>query len=186
MIFDERPDEDGCKEGLGIDGRAGRDASWIEQAEILEAELDQSRKRVQSIVEEYETSQEELKAANEELQSANEELRSTLEELETSKEELQSINEELQTVNQENRHKVAELAALSSDLQNLMAATDIATLFLDRDLRIVRFTPQVSELFNVRATDRGRPLSDLTHRLGYDDLETDSKRVLNRLAPSHP
>jgi two-component system, chemotaxis family, CheB/CheR fusion protein len=154
-----------------------------EQFETLESELRESRQRLQCTIEEYETSQEELRASNEELQSANEELHATLEELETSKEELQSINEELQTVNQENRHKVAELAALSSDLQNLMAATDIATLFLDRDLRIVRFTPQISELFNVRVTDRGRPLSDLTHRLGYDDLETDSKRVLNRLTP---
>ena len=80
-----------------------------------------------------------------------------MEELETSKEELQSINEELQTVNQENRHKVEELAQLSGDLQNLLAATDIATLFLDRELRIMRFTPKVGDLFNVRMTDRGRP-----------------------------
>ena len=186
VIFDERPAETAAEKPAELPSglpTGPTDALPDRQAEILESELDQSRKRLQGIVEEYETSQEELKASNEELQSANEELRSTLEELETSKEELQSINEELQTVNQENRHKVAELAALSSDLQNLMAATDIATLFLDRDLRIVRFTPQVSELFNVRATDRGRPLSDLTHRLGYDDLEIDSKRVLNRLAP---
>ena len=182
VIFDERPDETAAKKASELTaGPVG--APWINKPRFWRPSSINPGSVVQSIVEEYETSQEELKAANEELQSANEELRSTLEELETSKEELQSINEELQTVNQENRHKVAELAALSSDLQNLMAATDIATLFLDRDLRIVRFTPQVSELFNVRATDRGRPLSDLTHRLGYDDLETDSKRVLNRLAP---
>lgn len=78
-----------------------------------------------------------------------------LEELEASKEELQSVSEELQTVNQENRHKVEELAQLSGDLQNLMAATEIATLFLDQELRILRFTPQVAELFNVRPADRG-------------------------------
>src|SRR5690606_38061994 len=120
---------------------------------------------------------------NEEMQSTNEELRSTMEELETSKEELQSINEELQTVNQENRHKVEELAQLSSDLQNLLAATDIATLFLDRDLRILRFTPKISELFNVRTTDRGRPISDLTHRLGYNELQKDAREVLKRLIP---
>jgi len=109
-----------------------------------------------------------MKASNEEMQSTNEELRSTMEELETSK-ELQSINEELQTVNQQNRHKVEELGQLSSDLQNLLIATDIATLFLDRDLRILRFTPKVGDLFNIRITDRGRPISDLTHRIGSRD-----------------
>ena len=81
--------------------------------------------------------------------------------------ELQSVNEELQTINQQNKHKVEELAQLSSDLQNLLAATDIGTLFLDRELRILRFTPKLGDLFNIRVTDRGRPISDLTHRLGY-------------------
>jgi two-component system CheB/CheR fusion protein len=145
-------------------------------------ELD-TDKRLQSIIEAYEVSQEEIKASNEELQSANEELRSTLEELETSKEELQSMNEELQTVNQENRHKVEELGQLTSDLQNLLAATDIATLFLDRETRILRFTPKIAELFNIRMIDRGRPLSDLTHRLGYDALQQDVADVLARLVP---
>ena len=148
-----------------------------------ESERDVARQQLQAIIEEYETSQEELKASNEEMQSANEELRSTLEELETSKEELQSMNEELQTVNQENRHKVEELAQMSSDLQNLLAATDIATLFLDRELRILRFTPSLSDLFNVLATDRGRPLSDISTRLGYDQLDADATRVLRHLAP---
>jgi two-component system CheB/CheR fusion protein len=122
-----------------------------------------------------------MKASNEELQSANEELRSTMEELETSKEELQSMNEELQTVNQENRHKVEELALLSGDLQNLLTATDIATLFLDRELRILRFTPKVGELFNMRMTDRGRPVSDITNRLGYPELRSDAEQVLRNL-----
>ncbi|WP_339749444.1 CheR family methyltransferase [uncultured Rubinisphaera sp.] len=149
----------------------------------LRTELDLTRQRLQGIIEEYETGQEELKASNEELQSANEELRSTLEELETSKEELQSMNEELQTVNQESRHKVEELSLLSSDLQNLMAATDIATLFLDRELRIMRFTPKITELFSVRMNDRGRPLLDFTHRLGYDELQQDATRVLKKLIP---
>jgi PAS domain S-box-containing protein len=149
----------------------------------LQTELSDTQQRLQAIIEEYETSQEEMKASNEEMQSTNEELRSTMEELETSKEELQSMNEELQTVNQENRHKVEELSQLSGDLQNLMSATDIATLFLDRDLRILRFTPRLGELFNVRMTDRGRPLTDLTHRLGYDELADDARRVLANLAP---
>ena len=147
----------------------------------LASELELTRQRLQSIIEEFETSQEEMKASNEELQSTNEELRSTMEELETSKEELQSMNEELQTVNQENRHKVEELALLSTDLQNLLSATEIATLFLDRELRILRFTPKVGDLFNMRMTDRGRPVSDLTHRLGYPELTADAELVLKNL-----
>jgi two-component system CheB/CheR fusion protein len=149
----------------------------------LETQLDIGRQRIQAIIEEYETSQEQLQASNEELQSANEELRSTLEELETSREELQSMNEELVTVNQENRHRVEELSQTSTDLQNLIVSTQIATLFLDRQLRIVRFTPQVGELFNIRATDHGRPLSDFTSKIGYPELREDARRVLDQLAP---
>lgn len=149
----------------------------------LEADLDVTRLRLQTIIERYETGQEEMKAANEELQSANEELRSTMEELETSKEELQSMNEELATLNQENRHKVEELSMLSSDLQNLLTATDIATLFLDRSLRIVRFTPPVTDIFNIVHSDRGRPLTDFTHRLRFDGLPADAQAVLDRLIP---
>lgn len=154
-----------------------------ERVAELEAELNYSRQRLQAVIEEYDTGQEGMKAANEEMQSTNEELRSTMEELETSKEELQSINEELQAVNQENRHRVEELAQLSSDLQNLFAATDIASLFLDRNLRILRFTPKVTELFNIRPSDRGRPISDLTHQLRYDELQEDAEAVLKRLIP---
>ncbi len=154
-----------------------------EQPRVQAAELERTRERLQAVIEQYETSQEEMRASNEELQSSNEELRSTLEELETSKEELQSVNEELHTVNQENRHKVEELSQLTSDLNNLMAATEIATLFLDRQQRILRVTPRVSELFNLRPSDRGRPLGDFTHRLGYDHLQEDAERVLERLVP---
>ncbi|HYZ84895.1 MAG TPA: chemotaxis protein CheB, partial [Bryobacteraceae bacterium] len=155
----------------------------IDRIRELERELAVQRQRTQALVEEYETSREEMQASAEEMQSTNEELRSTMEELETSKEELQSINEELQTVNQENRHKVEELAQLSSDLQNLLTATEIATLFLDRELRILRFTPKLAELFNIRVQDRGRPISDLTHRLGSTDLRADAEEVLSRLIP---
>ncbi len=166
--------------------RSDADAEPRESATIreLEAELHLTKQRLQSSIEEFETSQEEMQASNEELQSANEELRSTMEELETSKEELQSMNEELATVNQENRHRVEELSQLSGDLQNLMAATQIATLFLDRQLRIVRFTPPVTTLFNIRNTDRSRPLSDLTHNLiGDPQLLADAQSVLDRLTP---
>ncbi|MCA9115530.1 MAG: PAS domain-containing protein, partial [Planctomycetaceae bacterium] len=184
VMFDEWTTADSSRPSDRLPDEAeALSALEIGRVRELEDELEQMRQRLQTILEEDETGREELKASNEELQSANEELRSTLEELETSQEELQSMNEELQTVNQENRHKVAELAQLTGDLQNLMAATDIATLFLDRKLRIVRFTPQVGELFNVRHNDRGRPLSDLTHRLGYPELEEDALRVLERLTP---
>ncbi len=159
------------------------DKADAQRSYLLQQELDATRQRLKAIIEEYESTQEEMKASNEEMQSTNEELRSTMEELETSKEELQSINEELQTVNQQNRHKVAELDQLSSDLQNVLIATDIATLFLDRNLRILRFTPRLGTLFNIRMTDRGRPISDLTHRLGYETLRSDAEVVLTLLIP---
>ncbi len=149
----------------------------------LEEEREEYRRHLQAVIEEYETSKEEMKASNEELQSANEELRSTLEELETSKEELQSINEELTTVNQENRHKVEELSQLSDDLQNLLTSTDIATLFLDREFRILRFTPRLGDLFNVRKEDQGRPISDQTNKVIYDDMIADAEKVLKSLQP---
>ncbi len=153
------------------------------QLHFLQEELNTTRQRLKAIVEEYESTQEEMRSSNEEMQSTNEELRSAIEEMETSKEELQSINEELHTVNQQNRHKMAELDQLSSDLQNVLIATDIATLFLDRNLRILRFTPRLGDLFNIRMTDRGRPISDLTHRLGYEDLVRDAELVQTRLVP---
>lgn len=149
----------------------------------LEEALEQARKRLQVTIEEFETSKEEMKAANEELLSMNEELRSTAEELETSKEELQSMNEELITLNQENKNKVEELSHLTSDLQNLLMATGIATLFLDRELRIRRFTPRAAELFNILVSDQGRPLAHLTHQLGYDNLLADVAAVLRTLVP---
>lgn len=149
----------------------------------LEAELAETKERLQTAVEEFESTKEEMRAANEELQSMNEELRSTAEELETSKEELQSMNEELLTLNQENKNKVEELSRLSSDLQNLLDATDVATLFLDRELRIRRFTPQVGKLFNIIDADRGRPLEHITHHLQGDSLPADAQEVLKSLAP---
>jgi PAS domain-containing protein len=181
VIFDE-VDVDQGSETEGDDRTPRTVGHDIRQRE-LETELDLLKQKLQAVIEEYDTSQEEMRAANEELQSANEELRSTMEELETGKEELHSMNEELQTVNQENRHKVEELSQLSGDLANLLASTDIATLFLDKELRIMRFTPKVAELFNMRVTDRGRLLSDLTHRLGYQELASDAGAVLGQLIP---
>ncbi len=147
----------------------------------LEEELRQTRRRLQLTVEESETSTEELKASNEELQSINEELQSTTEELETSKEELQSTNEELQTVNQELKNKVEELVRSNSDLQNLIASTDIATVFLDRALQLKRYTPRAADLFHVRPGDMGRPFDHIVHRLQHESLSETARRVLDTL-----
>ncbi len=125
----------------------------------------------------------ELRAANEELQSMNEEYRLTAEQLETSKEELQSVNEELHTVNAELKSKLESISAAHSDLQNLSAATEIGTLFLDPDLRIKMFTAPVAELFNITRHDIGRTITDFTHRLDYNDIDNDARQVLRDLIP---
>src|SRR5262249_49416638 len=144
--------------------------------EHLERELRETRERLQSMAEEYETAIEELKSSNEEMVSVNEELQSTNEELETSKEELQSgneelqsVNEELQTVNHELTLKIDEVDRANSDLKNLYESTDIATVFLDRELIIRSFTPAVTRIFNLIPTDRGRPLTDIAHELDYTE-----------------
>ena len=152
-------------------------------ARHLERELERLKAHLRDTVEEYEASNEELKASNEELQAMNEELRSATEELETSREELQSINEELTTVNNELKVKVDELGHSNSDMQNLMDSTAIATVFLDRELLITRYTPSAVTLFNLIGTDLGRPLADLATRLDYPELSSDARRVLERLVP---
>ncbi|HYJ09249.1 MAG TPA: chemotaxis protein CheB, partial [Polyangiaceae bacterium] len=149
----------------------------------IEQELEETKRQLRDTVEQYETSTEELKASNEELQAMNEELRSATEELETSREELQSINEELTTVNHELKSKVNELGHANSDLHNLMGATAIATVFLDRDLHIMRFTPTAVDLFMLISSDIGRPLGDLQHRLSYPKMLDDASRVLQQLVP---
>ncbi|MEN3939968.1 CheR family methyltransferase [Prosthecobacter sp. SYSU 5D2] len=149
----------------------------------LEQEIEHLKLQLRQTVEQYEASSEELKASNEELQAMNEELRSATEELETSREELQSINEEITTVNMELKSKVHELSYTNSDLQNLMASTHIATIFLDRQLCIKRYTPSAVKLFNLISTDVGRPLADLRHRLDYEGLTRDAEAVLDRLLP---
>lgn len=151
-------------------------------AEQLDRELEMLNAQLRNTIEQYEASTEELRASNEELQAMNEELRSATEELETNREELQSINEELTTVNHELKSKVDELGHANSDMQNLMDATAIATVFLDRDLRITRFTPSAVTLFNLIGTDVGRPLSHLRTQLQYPELADDARRVLERLA----
>jgi len=149
----------------------------------LRDKLRVAEQRLETMRQEHGLAYEDLRAANEELQSLNEEYRSTTEELETSKEELQSVNEELQTVNHELKMKLEEVSRANNDLENFMAATDIPMLFLDRNLCIKRYTAPIRQIFNVKSHDHGRPISDLTHNMGYEDLDKDAARVLSDLIP---
>ncbi|MBR0645399.1 methyltransferase [Roseomonas hellenica] len=142
LFHDYGPDHTADREDAPRDPAVLRD----ELVQRLEAELRLTKERLQATIEELESTNEELKSSNEEYQSINEELQSANEELETSKEELQSVNEELQTVNGELAHRVGELARTNSDLKNLLESTQIATLFLDNDLRVKNFTPSMSEV----------------------------------------
>ena len=149
--------------------------------QAMEQELQASKEANQAIIEELEAANEELLSTNEEIQSANEELQSSNEELETTKEELQSTNEELMTVNAELQNKVEELTAINNDIDNLLAGTEIGTIFLDRHLRIKRFTPFAAKLFSLIPTDLDRSLTDITSRIKYDRLEQDAQEVLATL-----
>ncbi len=149
-------------------------------ARQVEQELQETKERLQSTIEELETANEEFRSSNEELLSVNEELQSTNEELETSKEELQSVNEELQTVNAELASKIEELDRSNSDLNNLLQSTEIATVFLDRNLVIRSFTPAVTKIFSLIPSDRGRPLTDIVSRIDYQDLQADVHAVFER------
>jgi two-component system, chemotaxis family, CheB/CheR fusion protein len=144
----------------------------------LDRELAETKERLQSQIEEYETALEELKSSNEELVSVNEELQSTNEELEASKEELQSLNEELNTVNIELGAKVEALDQANGDLHNLFESTQIATVFLDKNLHIRRFTPAVTRILHILPNDRGRPITDLASRLFLPQLAADVRQVL--------
>jgi len=144
----------------------------------LMQELEFTKQRLQRTIEELQTSNEELKSTNEELQSTNEELQSTNEELETAKEEMQSLNEELVTVNSELQGKLDALADANDDLQNLLNSTEVATIFLDNDLRIKRFTSEAKRVSNLIAIDVGRPLSDIVSKLTDDRLLEDAQDVL--------
>jgi two-component system CheB/CheR fusion protein len=162
-------------------GRAPKPHARSPRVAELEQELLRVRGESRATHEEMQTSQEELRSANEELQSTNEELQSTNEELTTSKEEMQSMNEELQTVNGELQAKVDQLSQASNDMKNLLDSTDIATLFLDKDLNVRRFTPQATKIIKLIATDAGRPITDLASELRYPDLAGDAREVLRKL-----
>ncbi|MGK3966762.1 chemotaxis protein CheB [Sorangium sp. So ce118] len=142
-----------------------------EQLSALEAELGYTKQSLQATTEQLEASNEELQAANEELLASNEELQST-------NEELQSVNEELYSVNAEYQRKIADLTELGNDMENLLSSTDIGTIFLDKELKIRKFTPQIAESFNLLLQDVGRPIETFTYAVDHPELTEDLRRVL--------
>jgi two-component system CheB/CheR fusion protein len=176
IFFDE-------SDGVGSEGSSDETRSPDQDRVVshLETELIRTKELLQSSVEQSNLSTQELKASNEELQAINEEMRSATEELETSKEELQSVNEELVTVNAELQTKVEDEARAHDDLQNLIASTGIATIFVDRTMRIKRFTAPAVGIFNLIESDIGRPLLDLRHRLNYPQLAQDAAAAFEML-----
>ncbi len=146
--------------------------------QAMEAEVLAVKARLQVALEAAETANEETRSSIEEYQSVNEELQSSNEELETAKEEMQSINEELQTINTELNVKNDQLTRLNNDVQNLLESTQIATIFLDAEMRIKGFTPAMRELFRLQVSDQSRPLADIATRLSYDRLWADISQVL--------
>ena len=189
VILEEAPpaSPNGAEKAAAVDAGAGAgEAATDADARIaaLKQELRAKEEYLQTANEELETSNEELKSSNEEMQSVNEELQSTNEELETSKEELQSVNEELATVNAELQTKVADLSRANNDMNNLLAGTGIGTVFVDHQLRILRFTPAVTQIINLILSDVGRPVGHIVSNLvGYDRLVADVQAVLDTLVP---
>jgi two-component system CheB/CheR fusion protein len=149
-----------------------------------EEELRIAREEMRVTIERYETTNEELTAANEEVTSVNEELQATNEELESSKEELQSLNEELSTINSQLDRKIIELAEASDDLRNLLTGNEVATIFLDTELRIKWFSPAIQTLFDLIEKDIGRPVANFTQKFARGDLVEKATAAIERLAIS--
>ncbi len=177
IVFAEAPAPLETKAPDGSRKAPGRSARLTELAQKHQ----QVCMELQTTREEMQSSQEELRSTNEEMQSTNEELQSTNEELTTSKEEMQSLNEELQTVNTELQSRVDELCRSNNDMKNLLNSTDIATLFLDNDLKVRRFTTPATKIIKLIAGDVGRPITDLASDLLYPELTTDAQAVLQKL-----
>ena len=168
-----------------LESRAAQEDELDEKSLVvqLEEELAATKDDLQATIEQLEASNEEYKATNEESMSVNEELQSTNEELETSKEELQSLNEELSTVNSQLAAKVDELETKHADLENLLAATAVATLCLNTDLAVRWFTTAVRQVVRLKDSDVGRPLADLAHDFKESGIVEVAKRVLSTLTP---
>ena len=147
----------------------------------LADELKVTREELQSTIEQLESSNDQLKASSEEVTAANEELQSGNEELETSKEELQSLNEELNTINTRLQDKVGELESTNNDVLNLLSSTAIATVFLDKELRVKRYTPASTRLMSLIPSDLGRPVADVLRRFADETLLNDARLVLTEL-----
>lgn len=154
---------------------------YNEVAEALEKELNYTKQQLHSTIEQMETSLEELKSTNEELQSTNEELQSTNEEALTTKEEMQSLNEELMTINIQYQAKGEELTVLNNDMKNMLDNTEIGTIFLDNNLNILRFTPQIKKLFNLISSDIGRSITHIVSNLDHVSIENELKEVIEKL-----
>lgn len=148
----------------------------VERIDSLEGELRYTKENLQATIEELEASNEEMHATNEELVASNEELQST-------NEELQSVNEELYTVNAEYQNKIAELSELTSDMDNLLVSTEVGTIFLDRELNIRKFTPQIGQEFHLLPQDIGRPINSFAHNITYPELIDDLRRVVGSETP---
>lgn len=155
--------------------------SQSEKVQALQKELQSTKEYLQSTINELQMANEDLKSANEELQAKNEELQSTNEELQTSKEEVKSTNEELKTVNDELKTKIDELSRAKNDIYNLLVSTDIATVFLDKDLKVKRFTPKSKEVLNLVSSDKGRHIDEIKMKIDYDELTEDAEYVLETL-----
>jgi two-component system CheB/CheR fusion protein len=186
MLEEAPPPDPGQAQQAALHAIAGADGPMTDtdvRIAALKQELRTKEEYLQTANEKLETSSEELKSSNEEMQSVNEELQSSNEELETSREELQSVNEELATINAELQTKIEGLSRANNDMNNLLAGTGIGTVFVDRKLRILRFTPTASEVINLILSDVGRPVGHLVSNLvGYDRLVADTQAVLDTLA----
>jgi two-component system CheB/CheR fusion protein len=177
LIFEDKGLQ---KKAVGKSGAVNNENNVV--SEEMEKELVYTKLQLNSTIEQMETSLEELKSANEELQSTNEELQSTNEESLTTKEEMQSLNEELMTMNMQYQAKAEELTRLNNDMKNLLDSTEIGTIFLDNELDILRYTPQVRKLFNLIPSDVGRPITHVVSNFDNSGIEDEIKEVIETLA----